>query len=68
MASSAILYNQNWNDVMQNINPFSLASVGAALSLTMCVIGAAWYVEFFFLNSLQYDSMTYNSRYLLYYS
>jgi hypothetical protein len=34
--------NADWNDVLQNVNPFGLASVGAALALTLCVIGAAW--------------------------
>ncbi len=37
--------NANWNDVLSNVNPFGLASVGAAIALTFCVIGAAWCVH-----------------------
>lgn len=43
MANSTFpLHNADWNDVLTNIDPFAFASMGAALALTMCVIGAAW--------------------------
>lgn len=36
------LHNDSWSDVLSNINPFMFASLGGALALTLCVIGAAW--------------------------
>ncbi len=42
MAAAGVVYNRDWNQVFENINPFSLGSIGAALALTLCVIGAAW--------------------------
>lgn len=44
MSTTALIHNTNWGDVFDNINPFALASVGSALALTLCVIGAAWLV------------------------
>lgn len=40
------LHNETWGDLLVNINPLLLANVGVAVSLTMCVLGAAWYVMF----------------------
>ena len=36
------LHNANWTDVLSNVNPFSLASVGTSSALFLCVMGAAW--------------------------
>lgn len=36
------MYNTNWADVLNHIDPFAFANVGSALALTLCVIGAAW--------------------------
>lgn len=42
--SNATLHNANWSDVLNNIDPFALASVGSSMALVLCVIGAAWLV------------------------
>lgn len=43
MASTGTgLHNANWSDVLSNVDPFSLAGVGASSALFLCVIGAAW--------------------------
>jgi V-type H+-transporting ATPase proteolipid subunit len=34
--------NADWSDVLSNIDPFALASMGSTFGLTLCVIGAAW--------------------------
>ncbi len=46
MSSTTVqsLHNADWIDVFSNINPFMLASLGSSLALTLCIIGAAWYV------------------------
>jgi hypothetical protein len=36
--------NADWSDVLSNIDPFALASMGSTFGLTLCVIGAAWCV------------------------
>ena len=41
-STNSTVYNQDWNDVLTHIDPYAFANVGAALALTMCVIGAAW--------------------------
>ena len=38
------LHNRGWEDVLSSIDPFAFANLGAALALTLCVIGAAWCV------------------------
>jgi hypothetical protein len=37
-----VILNRDWSQVLSNINPFSFGSIGAALALTLCVIGAGW--------------------------
>jgi V-type H+-transporting ATPase 21kDa proteolipid subunit len=32
----------DWDDVFLNINPYSFAYVGVALSVALCIIGAGW--------------------------
>jgi hypothetical protein len=41
-SNSTILHNANWVDVLTHIDPFAFANVGAALALTLCIVGAAW--------------------------
>lgn len=41
-ANVTALYNDDWNTVLQNIDPTAFALVGAALALVLCVVGAAW--------------------------
>lgn len=38
----AALHNADLADVFSNIDPFAFASMGSALALTTCIIGAAW--------------------------
>lgn len=42
--SAPPLRNAGWGDVLENIDPFALASLGSTFALTLCVIGAAWCV------------------------
>ncbi len=42
MAALPGLNNNGWGEVFNNINPFLFSSLGAALALTLCVMGAAW--------------------------
>ena len=41
-AASQHLHNANWQDVLNNVDPFAFASIGIAMALALCVIGAAW--------------------------
>lgn len=42
VTANATLNNLGWNNVFSSIDPFAWASMGVSLSLTLCVIGAAW--------------------------
>ena len=44
MAAAPGVNNASWGQVFLNVNPYALANMGAALGLTLCVIGAAWCV------------------------
>ena len=39
------LFNSNWQDVFNHVDPFAFASLGISLALALCVIGAAWCVS-----------------------
>jgi V-type H+-transporting ATPase proteolipid subunit len=39
---SKLVGNSDWGTVLSNVNPFFFAGLGSALSLTLCILGAAW--------------------------